>query len=590
MFDCWLPGWRPDETLYSWCARYHRVAGGMRASQTSLRLFGHPRAGLAHDLCGRLTHFVEQTDGTLGSAADLLLKHTVLGYYMAFRPHDERELWTSRLSAGTQRAIKSQLGWLATRMGAAHPLKSCAACEAEDAEQGRGPHWRREHQIPGVWVCLKHECTLWVTPMRANCLMRTMWLLPDDIPPHQRMNINPQPINEAAWSTWATVAAVNHGLVLAAAAEPISLVALARALLAGLQQRKLATASARLHPGRLVDEYLEFVAPLNTCPEAGAICVSRSAAETVWRRMLQGRLMHPLRYVLACAWLSGRWPAEELVQSEVAAVPAKEITDVTERPTGPSSLSNVREHFRQLIRQGLSPSAAARQVGVDTATALQWAGSEGHAVKRKPKSLNPKLRARLVRQLAAGKPKQVLAQQSGLSVVTITRVLLSTPGLKATRDQTIALARQSRARQRLESLSRKSPAWGLADIRLRAQAAYAWLYRNDRDWLVAFTAKLPSKTANQPPRVDWAARDRQFAQEVKAAADAYLLHATRNDPFMRMTDFARLVPGLFTKLPHLDRMPETTLALRAATASLADLRADKFSGMNRSKTDRPKSV
>jgi hypothetical protein len=585
LFDSWLPDWRPDETLYSWCARYHRVAGGMRASQTSLQLFGHPRAGLAHDLGGRLTHFVDRTGGRLGSASDLLLKHTVLGYYMAFRSQAERELWVARLAAGTQGAIKSQLGWLATRMGAAHPLKACGACEAEDIEEGRGPHWRREHQLPGVWICRKHQCTLWVTPIRANGLMRTMWLLPDDIPAHQRVEIARQPLDENGCSLWTTVAAVTHGLMEAAATEPIRLDALARTLLSGLQDRQLATTSGRLHPKRLVDEYLEFVAPLSSGPEAEAICVGRSAADTVWRRMLQGRLLHPVRYVLACAWLCGRWPEDAMEELQDSVASAGEAADTTSKSNRGCRLSHQRESFRQLIRQGSSPTAAGRQVGVDTSTALLWTASDGEAVKRKPKTLDAKSRARLIKLLAAGKPKQALAEQSGLSVVTITRVLLSTPGLKAARDQVIARKRQRRARQRMESLSAKRPALGLADIRKRAPAEYAWLYRNDRDWLVAFTSKLPLMSARQNPRVDWSARDRQFALEVKTAADSHLLHATRSDPFMRMTDFARLVPGLYTKLRHLDRMPETALALRSASARLAELRANKFGGMKRSKTD-----
>lgn len=589
LFDAWLPDWRPDETLYSWCARYHRVAGSVRASQTSLRLFGHPRAGLAHDLGGRLAILVDRTGGKLGSASDLLLKHTVLGYYMTVRSSAERERWVARLATGTPGPIKSELGWLATRMGAAHPLKACESCEAEDIAQGRGPHWRRQHQLPGVWICIKHQHTLWTTPVRANGLMKTMWLLPDDIPSNQRLEIVPQHIAEDTFSLWARVTAVTTELMEAAATEPISLGALAGALLTQLQQRQLAATSGRLRPDRLVDEYLGFVAPLSACPEAAAICVGRSAAETTWRRMLCGQLLHPLRYVLACAWLFSCWPERMLLTPQVAGAPAGEAAETTEKPHQIRQLSSQRDHLRQLISQGLTPSAAARQVGVDTSTALLWAAADGAVVTRKPKALDAKLRSLLIKQLGAGKPKQALAEQSGLSVVTITRVLLSTPGLKATREQTIVEERQRRARQRLESLSGKSPAAGLTEIRRRAPAEYAWLYRNDRDWLAAFTSKLSPAAVLQARRVDWSARDREFAHEVRAAAEAYLLHATRSDPFMRMTDFARLVPGLYTKLRHLERMPKTALALRSACAALAELRAGEFVGKKRSRTDRPKT-
>lgn len=39
LFEPWTPPWIEGETLFSLCSRYHRIAGGHRASDTCQRLF-----------------------------------------------------------------------------------------------------------------------------------------------------------------------------------------------------------------------------------------------------------------------------------------------------------------------------------------------------------------------------------------------------------------------------------------------------------------------------------------------------------------------------------------------------------------------
>ncbi|RFP91847.1 hypothetical protein D0N73_30995 [Pseudomonas fluorescens] len=45
------------------------------------------------------------------------------------------------------------------------------------------------------------------------------------------------------------------------------------------------------------------------------------------------------------------------------------------------------------------------------------------------------------------------------------------------------------------------------DIRALAPDIYAWLYRNDREWLLSRTRELPSGRLGNHSRVDWAKRD-----------------------------------------------------------------------------------
>ena len=67
-----LPGMLHDETIYSWCSRFHRVSCAHDPLQTSSLLFGNPNAGLRHDIPYCMQAFSERTQGQFGDAKALL--------------------------------------------------------------------------------------------------------------------------------------------------------------------------------------------------------------------------------------------------------------------------------------------------------------------------------------------------------------------------------------------------------------------------------------------------------------------------------------------------------------------------------------
>ena len=48
---------------------------------------------------------------------------------------------------------------------------------------------------------------------------------------------------------------------------------------------------------------------------------------------------------------------------------------------------------------------------------------------------------------------------------------------------------------------------GHKNLRQQSPSTYAWLYRNDKAWLLAQTAGLPSGRIGNNSRIDWIARD-----------------------------------------------------------------------------------
>lgn len=172
--------WLPDETLFSWCSRYHYLAVNGLASATCLQLFGRRRQGVAHDLPSGITELAERARGSLGTASDIIRDRTILSFYAPFRSTELIADAVRRISGDGIDALKYRLGLLTSGLGAAHPLKTCASCMRDDRERFRVAYWHRVHQLPSTWFCPIHAEQLLVSPLKLNQRARFQWVLPQD--------------------------------------------------------------------------------------------------------------------------------------------------------------------------------------------------------------------------------------------------------------------------------------------------------------------------------------------------------------------------------------------------------------------------
>src|SRR3546814_808539 len=139
MLDLRLPitTWLDDETFYSLCCRFHRVAGNATASRTAQQLFGHPRHGTQHDFASRINVFVQRTQGHFGNAEAIILHHTLMPFFLPWRAPADASYLAQTLANGQAGPLKSHLGLPASRVRAHHPLKACRQCMARDKKIGR---------------------------------------------------------------------------------------------------------------------------------------------------------------------------------------------------------------------------------------------------------------------------------------------------------------------------------------------------------------------------------------------------------------------------------------------------------------------
>ncbi|WP_183104076.1 TnsD family Tn7-like transposition protein [Mitsuaria sp. WAJ17] len=581
--DSFQPGlpqrWLPDETLFSLCSRYHVASGNKLPATTCSQLFGHPRHGCAHDFPARLDHFLGVAGGALGTAASIVEEHTLLPLYLRFASVEMVDATCNAAAQSSSGRLKFQLGLLTSRFRANHPLKACRACMQEDTLQHITPYWHREHQLPGVWICLRHGCWLQSSDLKATGVSRFGWLLPAP----------PQFLPSPTTSPRASVVQLAR-MVASLVAKPglrLSALLMRQAVRVALADRGLLAGTAqRLRRVAAGEACAEFLRPLLDLEQMGQLPASSDEGYAEIARQLSARSagVHPLRRLALAAWLFD--DLEDLL-ARMEAISSS--TDTT--ASAPASSAQLQDDPRRarlvaLIASGVSTSAAAKEVGIDTTTGMVWAAAAGLATPRRPKALKGDLRGRLIALLRKGVTKEEAAAYGEVSLQTVTTLLRTEVGLHEAWRQAGFENARCHNRRVWARITAANPLSGVKAARMAEPAAYAWLYRNDRDWLAENTAKMVRAVRLSQARVDWDARDRQLAGQVRQTALQMLeMQGIRH---VRLSQLFQRIPELKAKILRLDRMPLTRAAVfavvnRASTgaSSTCDPRLlaapDKFS-------------
>lgn len=149
-----------DETIYSVCSRFHQVAGRLNSRCSSALLLGHPEGGAEIDLVGGLLHLEAASEGAIKASEATLRQRTVLRSYMPFMGVQRRRSVVMACSASAQplpTRIARGLSWSGSLLE--HQLRFCPYCAKEQESRGFS-YWVTDHQLPGIWVCRKHDCSL----------------------------------------------------------------------------------------------------------------------------------------------------------------------------------------------------------------------------------------------------------------------------------------------------------------------------------------------------------------------------------------------------------------------------------------------
>lgn len=555
-----LAGWLPDEMLFSWCSRYHYSAVNGLASVTCMQLFGHRTAGSAHDFPSRVDEFVRRTDSQLGDAENLIRSHTVMPYYLPFRNGQVKQESMLSMRGPNIGSLKYRLGMLSSGLPADHPLKACPDCMADDQKSVGVAYWHRMHQFPTVMVCPTHGTPLLVSQMKVQHIARFQWILPLNAGLSSIVNTatreRPQLAQLRALLSLAQMA------VLLADAEPATFAdeqRLSKVFRTRFIELGLASSEGRIFWSLLLSKIGEYVRIFDSVSGMGRQLSAGCRTQSPITRLLGARaLMHPSKYLVWIACFFNNW-ADFLGAYHAAAANPQSLPEKDPLPciaTAPSGYAR-REQAIELFNRGKdSLSAIALRVGVDFGTVAAWAAKEGIAPPRRPKKLHPAVLAGVIEGLESGASKEDLARKHHVSIVTITRVLRTEPGLSQRWHYVLGERRRQEARIKWLDLLTGTTGLPIKTVRKMDSATYAWLYRNDREWLCA--SNLKYATAVQPNNYAQSRmhrKDAELAQSLRMLA--LDLHRTRYGARIDFSELTTAMPELRTCIRQLERWPQT---------------------------------
>lgn len=562
-----LLSWLPGETLFSLISRHHYFSGQALSARTCEQFFGHPRAGSQHDLPSRLAHFVSRTNQCFGDVETVARNHTLLAYYAAFISPEELNNAIACMAGESVVHLKLRLGILTSRFRANHPLKSCRACMADDRSTFGWAYWHMEHQYPGVWICQKHGLQLLESDLKATGVERFQWHLP--AAGHLRQwPADPQKAMLAGHTALQNLSRQVIDLTANALDRSIQTSRLHEVYRAELVRRDWVTRGGSFRMPVIAASLLDHVKHLRAVPELEALPTTADEAAIQLGRLLRPPRSgtHPLRHMVLINWLFGSaeafWQAQASALNPPVALP-KAIFSADQKSDNRNKDPQREQLVGLLTVQKQSARTAAKAIGIDVGTAMSWAAQAGLSVSRRPKKLVAELRQRTIAELQNGIDKAVVAVKAQVSVVTITKLLLSEVGLHASWRQAREQRARATAREVWVHLLQTQPGVGIKLLRALEPAAFAWLYRNDRAWLDSHKPDqqaLPARSGGL--RVLWDERDQALSTEVKQAAQ--ILRKGAGTRQIKLWQICQAIPALKAKIAALDRLPLTRRAIDQA--------------------------
>lgn len=536
--------WLPDETFYSICSRQHVYFVNIDSITTTSWLFGC-RKKYVHDFTYNLGALSEFMVNTWGTPTNIINEHTIAPFFFPFQSQHNVLAAHEVLSGPKLGSLKYRLGLLTGRFGAEHPLRACTACMASDRQNFGVAYWHLSHQYPGMILCPIHGqslressenrqwsgCFEWLLPMEEKLLSPPLSVTSE----FDRIVLDKFATAILDLAAYGTRELFNTGAVRAAYRTALASYGLGRS---GMDSAACSLAAYTTH--------------LRRYPPFGCLPNDSEGAATFLRALTRnprGRC-HPLKHLTLITWLFNSLHEFICLHNQMIAETLHSNDTLLTSPQKDRALKN-----QVIARYACIP------------------------ILRRPKVINKRMRAEILSCLSKGDPKVFICATFNITISTVNKIMRSEPLVHEAWQRNSAAKKKCEQRMIWEETVRSHSQDSAKQIRIRIASVYAWLYRNDRQWLNDKLRKLPSGRIGNHSAVEWDSRDLQLEADLAAAACA--LSKTHQSPLTRQV--------IFSALPKLATALEKRHAYRRTRSLLRDLTGSRSKNAERSSVPDEKS-
>lgn len=517
----YVPPLLPDELMYSWLGRLSALNAWGTGRHSARKIFGDKSFLPSIDLP---THLAAM-QGELGillpckSLTEFIETATLLPYHRPFLEPARYEQVVQTLLYGNAAGLKARMGLAANRFGTKPALRFCARCVDESVAEHGCFYWSRQHHLPGVSCCIRHKLRL----VHQAC--------PSLTSPH-RVFLYPGLPTTSEAQTYATRHELNFavlsrdllsaGLVSINPADRSSAYrneALARGYRStrGHVSYSLLAEAMRQH----FDDFQDF--------DHRERILSTTVHPLRWLHDLferPQRSVHPICHLLLIDFLFG-----SVANFQAAAMPDMPALKTFESVAYPaageegqcSSSRSDADIESMLCDLSLSCRQVAQRTGKCVTTIVKYRRMRALPIKERRQTLSSSKIESICKYLQMGLEIPTAAKRAGVSISTVYRELARNPTIVAARNHCSSSSERIYRQECWLRVLRIHGSAGIIAAKAHAKADYAWLYRHDREWLLATNA--PFHMAPKPiATVDWNSRDHLLCRKAIAIAQAlYIL-------------------------------------------------------------------
>lgn len=474
-----IPSIYEGETLYSWCARYHRISGSVSAITTSLRLFGSKTGGFVVDFPGRIGHFAEVTGSIFGIPEQLIKNHTLYPLYAAFRPLETMATVQNLMRGSNVERVKFILGLPASRAATSHPLKFCPTCAHEEQTEHGIAKWWRDHQWPSAWLCPKHQARLHYIPSSRELHKVTSWMTPDCLAGSTPVFI-PE-ISEHAQPNLERLTYLTSAIVKSEIHFQPEIMRIVFTL--KLREYGWIRPDGTIDWPALQNAFLSKFGELEMLPGFDFVQGIRGNDFGGLGLMLRGRQrkQHPTKYILLIDLLfdTADQFIEKYNQHKYIDSPDLYTSQIKRIDT-----IDLGRKINTLVQQnGQSLNSAAKALGVSVQRVIGWAKKNNIDYQKRPHKAKPRLQRDLDKLIDEGASRSVISRTLNVSQKWLTTYFSRRPALRDKWREASHFAELAHRRSQLLDILSNNPGANQKAILSTPGNPFQWLKRNDKDWL-----------------------------------------------------------------------------------------------------------
>ncbi len=574
----------PDELLYSTCARFSERLQYPNKKSVLRELFGTDTCVAVVDLPSHLDHLVKSMPtNSRYSVQELIDRHTMLPYYAPFLSPITVERLRRQMKGSHGSSVHNRCGVMASRVRPFQWLRYCPECTREDRGLFGEAYWHRIHQAPGVEVCHKHNAFLVDSAVRIhNAQSRHVFFSAECAAGSTpARSLDEKDSNRILLTISRNVAWLLECPTRQPNLPPI------RARYRLLADRSLATYSGRVHAEALLKQF-DKQYPQPMLSQLTSLSDDYLRGTPTWLLNIvrsTRRAKDPLQHLLLMCFLN--ITAEEFFSSSI------EIQHFSQSPY--PCLNRTAAHFRErrikqcritftkdhgkpvgtfhcdcgFIYRRTGPDRSSKdQLRIDRM--VEFGDVWTNALKRM--WCHPDVSLRLMSRRLGVDPLTVKRQATRANL-PFPRTAPRLGRMQHTRVRA-PFAADKPATMKLPAYREK---WlsvmvgnlgaGITELRRLIPGTYAWLRRNDAEWLKANVPSTKRARSAISRRVDWKQRDQQLAAAARAAF--FRLRNAEGRPVqITIAKLARDLGQLALLQKHLKRLPKTARVL----AKLVDTR------------------